>query len=64
MDKLNGFEFKECDELVSFDVCSLFTNVPLDETISLISDCVYGDESKKVPPFPKKVVHKIVEICN
>ena len=53
MDKLKAFEFKEGDKLVSFDVCSLFTNVPLDETIGLISDCVYGNESKKVTSFPK-----------
>ena len=36
MDKLKVFEFKESDKLVSFEVCSLFTNVPLDETIGLI----------------------------
>ena len=63
MDKLKVFEFKEGDKLVSFDVCSLFTNVPLDETIGLISDCVYGNESKKVPPFPKKWFTKLLKFA-
>ena len=63
MDKLKVVEFKEGDKLVSFDVCSLFTNVPLDETIGLISDCVYGNESKKVPPFPKKWFTKLLKFA-
>ena len=31
-------------ELVSFDVVSLFTSVPLDFTIKLISDKIYKDK--------------------
>ena len=33
-DELNNFQFKADHKLVSFDVQSLFTNVPLDETIN------------------------------
>ena len=33
LEKLNQFKFKADYKLVSFDVQSLFTNVPLDETI-------------------------------
>ena len=29
-------------KMVSFDVISLFTNVPLDETIDIIIKCIYG----------------------
>ena len=61
MDKVDDFKFSEGDELVSFDVCSLYTNVPLDETINLISDCVYSEESLKVPPFPKKIFQKLLK---
>ena len=49
MEKLNNFNFSEGDQCVSFDVCSLYTNVPLEETINLISDFVYSDKSKRVP---------------
>ena len=61
MDVLHDFSFSEGDNLVSFDVVSLYTNVPLDETIKLISDYVYSDESKRVPPFPKKVFIKLLK---
>ena len=53
MDRIDEFKFSEGGELVSSDVCSLYTNVPLEETINLISECVYSKDSKKVPPFPK-----------
>ena len=47
-------QFCESYNLVSFDVSYLFTNVLLDETVGLIADCVYGSDSEKVTPFPKK----------
>ena len=36
MDGIQDFKFSEGDQMVSFDVCCLFTNVSLDETINLI----------------------------
>ena len=63
MDNLRNFQFCQSDNLVSFDVSSLFTNVPLDETIGLIADCVYGPSSKKVPPFPKKWFTKLLQFA-
>ena len=35
LDELNNFQFKANHKLVSFDVQSLFTNVPLDDTINI-----------------------------
>ena len=61
--KLNDFQFSKGDHMVSFDVSSLFTNVPLQETIDLISDCVYGKDSKKVPPFEKKWFRKMLKFA-
>ena len=61
MGKLKVFEKK--DKLLSFDVCPLFTIVPLDETIGPISDCVYGNGSKKVPPFPKEWFTKLLQFA-
>ena len=63
MDGIQDFKFSEGDQMVSFDVCSLFTNVPLDETIKLISEKVYAGTSKKVPPFPQKVFIKLLKFA-
>ncbi|MCG8432382.1 MAG: hypothetical protein MJA29_14590, partial [Candidatus Omnitrophica bacterium] len=45
--------------LISFDVESLFTNVPLSETIDLIANQIYDSESK--PPFDKETFIKLME---
>ena len=45
--KVNRFQFSSNHKLVSFDVTSLFTNVPLNETIRLIADTVYSVENPK-----------------
>ena len=37
IDKLQQFNFNQKHHLVSFDVASLFTNVPLRETIDIIT---------------------------
>ena len=44
-------------------MCSLYTNVPLDETIGLIADKVYSTTSAIVPPFPKKVFLKLLKFA-
>ena len=42
----------ESQFLVSFDVVSLFTNIPLDETISICADFLYCSPSIASLPFP------------
>ena len=58
--KQNNFKFKADHKLVSFDVQSLFTNVPLDETINIIADYIYSKDNqiKDNPPSMKKSIHK------
>ena len=46
LDELNNFQFKADHKLVSFDVQSLFTNVPLDETINIIADYIYSKDNQ------------------
>ena len=49
--------------MVSFDVTSLFTNVPLNESIQLAADYVYSPHSKKRPDFSKDVFVKLMEFA-
>ena len=43
-DDLHGMEIDEHDILVSYDVSSLFTNVPVDETIKILAEKVFEDD--------------------
>ena len=53
-------------KLVSFDVQSLFTNVPLDKTINIIADYIYSKDNqiKNYPPSMKKVFIKLLRLAN
>ena len=46
--------------LVSFDVVSLFTNIPLEESIKLAVDKIY---QSGVTKFTKKELHKLLVFC-
>ena len=46
--------------ICSFDVSSLFTSVPLDETIKICSDVLY-DESHSQPLIPKNVFVELMK---
>ena len=43
--RLKEFEIREEDLCMSFDIVSLFTNVPLEETISIIANNMYPDDA-------------------
>ena len=49
--------------LVSFDIVSLFTNISLDETISICADFLYRRPSTSVLPFPEDVFIELMEIA-
>ena len=46
MDRLKSETFNQSQSLVSYDVVSLFTNIPLAETIDLICNCLYESSSE------------------
>ena len=53
----------ESQFLVSFDVVSLFTNIPLDETISICADFLYRGPSSIALPFPEEVFIELMGIA-
>ena len=52
LDRINNFQFDTNQKLVNFDVSALFTYVPLEETIQLISKSIYDlkhqDDKKQI----------------
>ena len=62
LEKLNKFDVRPGDKSISFDVVSLFTNVPLKETINIIADHLYSEKAKLTPPFDKKAFINMLEI--
>ena len=49
--------------LASLDASSLFTNVPVDETIDIILEDVYGNESIPAPRIPRAALKSLLQIC-
>ena len=58
--RVKSFVFGAGDILVSFDVESLFTNIPLKETIDLVADYVYKVK-EAAPPFSKTVFKNMLK---
>ena len=49
--------------MVSLDVESLFTNVPVDDTIEIILHHVYNNENMRKPTIPKTILTRLLKIC-
>ena len=64
-DSLNNIELEENEEIVSFDVTSLYTNVPLTEAIQVCADMLY-DGVNTAPPVSKQTFTRLAELssCN
>ena len=61
--KLNNSNISSDDKLVSFDVVSLFTNIPLNETINIIADYVFSDENIQKPLMEKYIFVKLLRLA-
>ena len=48
--------------LFSFNISSLFTNVPLAETIEICADGLYKDDSM-VPSFPRNIFFELMQLA-
>ena len=64
-EKMKEIELEEDEELVSFDVSSLYTNVPVIESILWCADLLFKEGSKK-PPVSKATFIELAKIasCN
>ncbi|KAL5251675.1 hypothetical protein ACHWQZ_G014720 [Mnemiopsis leidyi] len=61
--QLRDLDFQE-SIMASFDVQSLFTNVPLAETIDVCMDKLYrGNGNIPVPNLPEQVLRKLLSLC-
>ena len=61
--KLSSFPLCGSEKLVSFDVTSLFTNIPLIETIDIVMNRIYSDNAVVTPDIPKKFFRKMLLLC-
>ena len=62
IDSLKDVPYSKKDNMVSFDVVSLFTKVPLPETIEIIINYLY-EENKNIMPIERKVLRKLMFIA-
>ena len=63
MDLLGNYNFTNSSKLVSFDIESLFTNVPLDETIDIAVNKVYNNNNPKQPPYSREVFKSLLKLA-
>ena len=49
--------------IASLDVESLFTNVPVEETINMTCDKVYRDETTPSLPIPEDCLRRLLKLC-
>ena len=62
-DSLRDIKLQNDDVLVSFDVSSLYTNVPVYEAIEECTNLLYSGKYKE-PPVDKNTFKKLAEICS
>ena len=61
--KVRKFTFSSSSVfLCSFDISSLFTNVPLAETIEICADALYNDDSM-APSFPRNIFVELMQLA-
>ena len=63
LEKLKKIKIQPGDKMISFDVRSLFTNIPLLETIQIIADYLYSDSAVLTPPFEKETFISLLKIA-
>ena len=62
-DSLNSIRLEEDEELVSFDVSSLYTNVPVLEAIDVCTDLLYNGKNP-APPMDRETFKLLAQISS
>ena len=62
-DSLKNVQLNEDEELVSFDVTSLYTNVPVMEAINICTKKLYNMPENKKPPIDRNTFIKLTSIA-
>ena len=60
---INEMKYDKKPFLCSFDIKSLFTNVPLDEAIKICADSLYEDTNIEPPPFNREIFTSLIEFA-
>ena len=63
IEKLKQVEVQSHEILVSFDVVSLFTNVPLEETTQIIANYLFDKDNPNTPPMGKHAFIKLMKLA-
>ncbi len=64
MQTVNSVCLRSDEMMVSFDVSSLFTNVPMDEAVSVIRDKLQNDESlDERTCLSPECITELLEVC-
>ena len=59
--QISSFDFQPSHILVSYDAVSLFTNIPLNESINIV--CNYAYQQHSPQKYSKKTLKKILQIA-
>ena len=63
IEKLKQVKVQSLQILVSFDVVSLFTNVPLEETTQIIANYLFDKDNPNTPPMEKHAFIKLLKLA-
>jgi len=63
INKLKEFRGDQNQVMVSFGVMSLFTNVPLEETININAEYIFLDNKNDSLPMPKGIFIKLMKLA-
>ena len=61
VNQISSFDFKPSCVLASYDVVSLFTNIPLNEAIAIV--CNYVCQQHSPPKYYKETFNKLLQIA-